>query len=277
MRSGPAPRGIPVLRAALRPLKVIVVIRLDAAANAYAPAEEGGDGASGFGLRRRGRGLLRGVGFLRAHNQEGGYNNHHCSHDSTDQQVSIILHSPSSPALFSCSFGGGRTPLIASLNTTNGALFPSPSRPPEPTQSLTICYRMAARTLPNSAPPQAAMIPAISSSAQGLMTATLRLEASARSLAGATRAPNGQRNYVLVPADRLAVASPAARPQAGLARPVTISAPAWLAGNDSGAQEGAEMTGAILEHMDAAHSFKANAQTFSVAQDMVKKLFDLVD
>jgi hypothetical protein len=129
------------------------------------------------------------------------------------------------------------------------------------------------------------MIPVINAAAAGMATAARRLEASARSIAAPLHSSGDARVYLLMPADRLAAVSPVRPAHAGFVRPVVVSAPAWLAeqapavGTDlkTGPQPRADVAEAMLEQASAEHSFKASAQAFSVGQDMVRRLFDLLD
>ncbi len=129
------------------------------------------------------------------------------------------------------------------------------------------------------------MLPAISSAVSGMRMATLRLEGSARNIANLNSKgtpPLGGANappvYLLVRADQIASAAPASVPS-GTMLPVRNVSPTWMAtyDQDSGYAGGSDLTGNMLELTSAEHSFIANARTFETAQEMVKRLFELVD
>jgi hypothetical protein len=129
------------------------------------------------------------------------------------------------------------------------------------------------------------MIPAITSATAGLTLATLRLERSARSIAASANAASGARVYILAPADRLTAALRTHPTDGAAMRPVTVSAPTWLAAQEafvgsgpmSDAQKDANMIDAVLEQTSASLSFRANARVLTTSQDMVKQLFYLAD
>ena len=119
---------------------------------------------------------------------------------------------------------------------------------------------------------------AITSANLGMRAAALRLQASARNVAnaGSPGAPSAnaariQPVYVLTRIDQSGLAAPVA---SGATPSVRNAAPLWMA--DAGAGN-ADMAHEALEQADARISFLANAKTLEVAQEMVKRLFELAD
>ncbi|MBX9591901.1 MAG: hypothetical protein K2X43_21625 [Hyphomonadaceae bacterium] len=99
------------------------------------------------------------------------------------------------------------------------------------------------------------MLPAIATAVSGMRQATLRLDASARTIAsqGAEAAPG-----------------PAG---GGAAAPVRNVSPTWMAG----AAGGVDMADAMVELISARTSFIANAKVLEITQAMVKQLYELGD
>ena len=103
-----------------------------------------------------------------------------------------------------------------------------------------------------------------------MRTATFRLEVSARRIAAAE---GNVRAYALTPVNGAAGAVSVR--SAPATRPIMISSPAWLAVADT--TDPLSSPDAIVEVVSAEHDFRANAQTFAAAQDMVRRLFDMLD
>ena len=122
----------------------------------------------------------------------------------------------------------------------------------------------------------------------GMRSSMLRLEVSARKVAGAgavTTASaarvDGGPVYVLTPVDQTDFARPVPAVSAVATR---SSSPAWIAAQqDATGDAGAMAAGAAevnlaqeaFEQASARASFIANAKTLQVTQDMVKQLFEL--
>jgi hypothetical protein len=123
----------------------------------------------------------------------------------------------------------------------------------------------------------------IVSALAGMYSATLRLEASARRIAGAgatrtqtSAGAGGGPAYLLMPVGSAAVAAPAG---------VRNSAPVWMAAyqDDAGAGEAdglaagadVDLAAEAFEQATARASYMANAKTLQITQEMVKRLFEL--
>lgn len=123
---------------------------------------------------------------------------------------------------------------------------------------------------------------AFSVAVTGMRAATVRLEASARNVAKAgtrgvspSTAANGTPVYLLTQVDQSSVPPPTG----GVVASVRAVAPVWMAAAESepAPEPDVDLGAEAQEQAGARTSFLANAKTLEVAQEMVKRLFELED
>lgn len=128
------------------------------------------------------------------------------------------------------------------------------------------------------------MLPAISTAVSGLRAATVRLDASARTIANATsRAPGPAGSaapppaYLIVRVDQITQGTPV-HPSAGSTLSPRNVSPAWMAAYETTTPAAeSDLADAMLEQVEGKNAFIANARVLETAQAMIKQLFELKD